>query len=374
MVGMEDREKTVVRTGIIGIVANALLASFKAAAGLAVGSIAMVLDAVNNLSDCLSVIVTIVGTKIASKKPDKKHPLGHGRAEYLSQMAVAVIILYAGITAIVESIKKIIAPEPPDHNVVSLTIIGVAIIVKIFLGLYYRKMAAKAKSDLLKASGTDALFDAALSTAVLVTALVFIGTGLNLEAYVSVLISIFILKAGYEMIREAVDDMLGHRVEGELTKKVKAIVNEIPGVYGTYDVVLHNYGPDRYLGSLHVEVDDTMTAKEFDQLTRDIVEAVYDETAIIMTGVGLYSRNTGDSEAMRIRSEITRLVMDHDNVIQMHGFYIDEKRKRITFDIIIDFDEVNTDELYAHIIKDVKEVAPGYEVKVTLDADISDLD
>ena len=370
---MENREKTVVRTGIVGIVANVLLAGFKAAAGLAVNSIAMVLDAVNNLSDALSSVITIIGTKIAGKKPDKKHPLGHGRVEYLSQMAVALLILYAGITALVESVKKIIAPEPPDHNMVSLVIIGVAIVVKIFLGLYFRKKAAQAKSELLKASGTDALFDAVLSTAVLISAIIFLATGFNAEAYVSILISIFILKAGYEMIREAVDDMLGHRVEGEYTKKVKEIVSAMPGVYGVYDVILHNYGPDRFLGSLHVEVDDTVTAKEFDQLTRDIVEAVYEETAIILTAVGLYSRNTGDDEAMRIRNEITRLVMDHDNVIQMHGFYIDEKRKRITFDIVIDFDETNIKELYEHIVADVKEVAPGYEVKVSLDADISDL-
>ena len=370
---MEDRERIVVKTGIVGIVANILLASFKAAAGLAVGSIAMVLDAVNNFTDVLSSVVTIVGTKIAAKKPDKKHPLGHGRVEYLSQMAVAVIILYAGITAIIESVKKIITPEPPEHTAVSLAIIGVAVVVKIFLGLFFRKRAEQAKSGLLKASGTDALFDAVLSTVVLISAFVYIGTGLNLEAYVSVIISIFILKAGYELIREAIDDMLGHRVEGEYTKKVKEIAGKIPGVYGVYDVVLHNYGPDRFLGSLHVEVDDTVTAKEFDQLTRDIVEAVYEETAIILTAVGLYSRNTGDDEAMRIRSEITRLVMDHENVIQMHGFYIDEKRKRITFDIVIDFDEANIKELYEHIVNDVKEVAPGYEVKVSLDADISDL-
>ena len=373
MACMENREKTVVRTGIVGIIANVLLAGFKAATGLAVNSIAMVLDAVNNLSDALSSVITIIGTKIAGKKPDKKHPLGHGRVEYLSQMAVALLILYAGITALVESVKKIITPEPPDHNMVSLIIIGEAAIVKIFLGLYFRKKASQAKSELLKASGTDALFDAVLSTAVLISAVVFMATGFNAEAYVSVIISVFILKAGYEMIREAIDDMLGHRVEGEHTKKVKEIVSAIPGIYGVYDVVLHNYGPDRFLGSLHVEVDDTMTAKEFDQLTRDIVEEVYSKTAIILTAVGLYSRNTGDNEAMRIRNEITRLVMDHDNVIQMHGFYIDEKRKRITFDIVIDFDEANIKELYEHIVKDVKEVAPGYEVKVSLDADISDL-
>ena len=370
----DNREKIIVRTGIVGIATNVMLASFKALVGMSVHSIAMVLDALNNLSDVMSSLVTIIGTKIAGKKPDKKHPMGHGRVEYLSQMLVAAIILYAGVTALWESVQKIIKPVVADYTPLSLTVISVAIVAKIILGLYVKKQGSKAKSELLKGSGTDALFDAVLSGAVLVSAIIYIVTKVSLEAYVSVLISAFIIKAGYSMIRDAVDEMLGHRVEGELIRKIKGIVVQIDGVHGAYDIILHNYGPEHYLGSLHVEVDDTMTAAQFDALTRDIEEAVFTQTKVILTAVGLYSRNTGNDSQLAVRSEITRLVMDHENVLQMHGFYIDEKRKRITFDIIIDFDDEDRDGLYRHILEDVQKAAPGYEIKVTLDRDVSDID
>lgn len=367
-----SREKTIVRTGIIGIAANILLASFKALVGLAVHSTAMVLDAVNNFSDVLSSVVTIIGTKIAARKPDKKHPLGHGRVEYLSQMIVAALIIYAGITALWESIKKIINPVDAEHSAVSLAVISVAIVVKIILGLYVKAKGKEVKSNLLISSGTDALFDAVLSTAVLISAVIFMAFKFNIEAYVSVVISIFILKAGIEIILEAVDDMLGHRVEGEYTRNVKASATAVPGVYGVYDIVLHNYGPDRYLGSLHIEVDDTVTADRIDQLTREINNKVFVETGVILTAVGIYSRNTSNDEQMRIRNEITKLVVEHDHVLQLHGFYIDEARKRVTFDVVIDFEASDREGLFEHIKEDVRKVLPEYDVIVALDSDISD--
>ena len=367
-----SREKIIVRTGVLGIVANVLLASFKAIIGIAVHSTAMVLDAVNNFSDVLSSVVTIIGTKIASKKPDKKHPLGHGRVEYLAQMIIAALILYAGITALWESIKKIINPVEPEHSAASLAIIAVAVVVKIVLGLYVRKQGKKAKSDLLMSSGTDALFDAILSTAVLISAIILIIFKFNIEAYVSVVISVFILKAGFEIIVEAIDDMLGHRVEGEYTKKVKECVLNFDEVHGAYDVVLHNYGPDKYLGSLHIEIDDTMTADKIDSLTRRINEKVYCETGIILTAIGIYSSNTSNEKLMKMRNEITELVVDHKHILQLHGFYVDEEKKRITFDVVVDFDEQDREGLVAHIIGDVKAVLPEYEVVVAIDSDISD--
>ena len=367
-----DREKTIVRTGIIGIVANILLASFKALVGVAIHSTAMVLDAVNNFSDVLSSVVTIIGTKIASRKPDKKHPLGHGRVEYLAQMIIAALILYAGITALWESIKKIIDPVDPDHSAVSLGIISVAIVVKIFLGLYVKKQGKKAKSDLLISSGTDALFDAILSTAVLISAVILIFFKFNIEAYVSIIISLFILKAGFGIIKEAVDDMLGHRVETEYTKKVKETVTTFPEVYGAYDIVLHNYGPDRYLGSVHIEVDDRMTADKIDSLTRNITGKVYEETGIILTAVGIYSNNSSDERLMKMRKDITELVVDHKHILQLHGFYVDEEKKRITFDVVVDFEEQDREGLIAHIKNDVKNVLPEYELVVAIDSDISD--
>ena len=367
-----SREKIIVRTGIIGIVANVLLASFKALIGLAVHSTAMVLDAVNNFSDVLSSVVTIIGTKIASRKPDKKHPLGHGRVEYLAQMIIAALILYAGITALIESIKKIINPVDPEHSTLSLVIISVAIVVKIFLGLYVKKQGKNAKSDLLISSGTDALFDAILSTAVLISAVILIFFKFNIEAYVSIIISLFILKAGFEIIKEAVDDMLGHRVEAEYTRKVKETVTTFPEVYGAYDIVLHNYGPDRYLGSVHIEIDDRMTADKIDTLTRNITSKVYEETGIILTAVGVYSNNSSDEKLMKMRKEITELVVDHKHILQLHGFYVDEEKKKITFDVVVDFEEQDREGLIAHIKDDVKKVLPEYELHVAIDSDISD--
>ncbi|MBR3142910.1 MAG: cation transporter [Clostridiales bacterium] len=367
-----SREKTIVKTGVIGIIANVLLASFKALVGIAVHSTAMVLDAVNNFSDVLSSVVTIIGTKIASKKPDKKHPLGHGRVEYLAQMIIAALIIYAGITALWESVKKIIEPVAAEHSAVSLAVISVAVVVKIFLGLYVTKQGKKAKSDLLISSGKDALFDAVLSTAVLISAVILLLVKVNIEAYVSVVISFFIFKAGVEIIFEAVDDMLGHRVEGEYTKKLKACVSDLPEVHGVYDIVLHNYGPDRYLGSLHIEVDDTMTADKIDALTRSITEKAYKETGIMLTAVGIYSNNSSNEKLMKMRNDITELVVDHKHILQLHGFYVDEVKKRITFDVVVDFDEQDREGLIAHIIGDVKNVLPEYDVAVSIDSDISD--
>lgn len=367
-----SREKIIVKTGIIGIIANVFLASFKAIIGVAIHSTAMVLDAVNNFSDVLSSVVAIIGTKIASKKPDYKHPLGHGRVEYLAQMIIAALILYAGITALWESVQKIIHPVEADHSAVSLTIILVAIVVKIVLGIFVKGQGKKVKSDLLISSGTDALFDAILSTAVLISAIILLIFKFNIEAYVSVIISVFILKAGYEIIKEAVDDMVGHRVEAEYTKKVKECVLSFDEVYGAYDLVLHNYGPDKYLGSLHIEVDDTMTADKIDALTRCITAKVFQDTGIFITAIGLYSRNSSNEKLMKLRNDITRLVVDHKHIKQIHGFYVDEENKRITFDVVVDFAEQNREGLIEHIKGDVKKELPEYEIIVALDSDISD--
>jgi len=171
---VNNRDKVIVRTSIIGILVNVLLAAFKAVIGVMSNSIAVILDAVNNLSDALSSIITIVGTKLAGKLPDRKHPLGYGRIEYLSAMIVSGIVLYAGITAAVESVKKIIEPQTPEYSVTSIVIIAVAVIVKIGLGKYVKGQGEKVNSGALVASGADALFDAVLSASVLACALIFI--------------------------------------------------------------------------------------------------------------------------------------------------------------------------------------------------------
>lgn len=366
----QQRQKVIVRTSLIGIAVNVLLAAFKAAVGLLSNSIAVILDAVNNLSDALSSVITIFGAKLAGRKPDKDHPLGHGRIEYISALIVAAIVMYAGITSLVESVKKIIDPQKPDYSTISLVIIGVAVLAKILLGRYVKKTGEKTHSGALIASGTDALSDAALSLAVLLTALLYTFKGISLEAYVGVVISGFIIKAGYEMISDTVKDILGRRANVEVSNKIKEIISEEPDVLGAYDLFIHDYGPDKAYASVHVELPDNMTVDKVDVLTRKLTDRVYRETGVILTGVGVYSRNT-DAKAERIRRDIEKIVMAHEWALQMHGFYIDEERKIIRFDVVMSFD-VSHSEGIKTICEEVKKVYPEYDLVIVPDIDITD--
>lgn len=366
----QQRQKVIVRTSLIGIAVNILLAAFKAGIGLLSNSIAVILDAVNNLSDALSSVITIFGAKLAGRKPDKDHPLGHGRIEYISALIVAAIVMYAGITSLVESVKKIIDPQKPDYSTISLVIIAVAVLAKILLGRYVKKMGEKTHSGALVASGTDALSDAALSLAVLLTALLYTFKGISLEAYVGVVISGFIIKAGYEMISDTVKDILGRRANVEVSNKIKKIISEEPDVLGAYDLFIHDYGPDKAYASVHVELPDNMTVDKVDVLTRKLTDRVYRETGVILTGVGVYSRNT-DAKAERIRRDIEKIVMAHEWALQMHGFYIDEERKIIRFDVVMSFD-VSHSEGIKTICEEVKEIYPEYDLVIVPDIDITD--
>ncbi len=367
-----SRDKVIVRTSVIGIIANVLLAAFKAAAGLIANSIAVVLDAVNNLSDALSSVITIIGTKLANRRPDKKHPLGHGRIEYLSAMIVAALVLYAGITSLVESVKKIIRPEAADYSAVTLIVVGAAIIVKLLLGRFVKSQGKKVNSGALVASGTDAVSDAILSASVLASAIIFMTTGLSLEAYVGVIIAVFIIKSGVELMLEALGDILGHRESPEVTKAIKQLINSEPEVRGAYDLILYNYGPSRSYGSVHIELPDTMSVDEVDVLTRRIQAKVFTETGVILTGVGVYSFNTKNSEAAAIRNAVQQKVFSHDWALQLHGFYADTAAKTMRFDVVTSFD-VEPRECVQTLCEEIKRLYPDYSVLVTPDVDVTDL-
>ncbi|MBR1458661.1 MAG: cation transporter [Oscillospiraceae bacterium] len=365
-----SREKMIIRTSIIGIFANLFLAAFKAAVGLLSHSIAIVLDAVNNLSDALSSVITIVGTKLAGKRPDKKHPLGYGRIEYLSAMVVAAIVLYAGITAGVESVRKLFEPETPDYSIVTLIVVGAAVVVKLVLGRYVKSVGERVHSSALIASGSDASFDAVLSVATLACAILYLLVGVQLEAVVGVVISLVIIKAGVEMLAETLDDILGKRMEPEFLSEIRKTIHEDPDVQGVFDLILHSYGPDRIIGSVHVEVPDTMDAEDIDQMERRIADQVFLKHGVLLTGIGIYAYNTKNDAVKEMRTAVTRIVMEHGNVLQMHGFYADTVKKTAAFDIIIDYGYEDRDELYAHITQDIREAYPDWTFRITMDIDV----
>ncbi len=364
--GRSDRERMIVRTSLIGIFANVLLVIFKALVGFLAHSIAVVLDALNNLSDVISSVVTIVGTKLAARKPDKKHPLGHGRIEYISALIVSALVLYAGITAGVESVKKILRPEEPDYRWYTLVVISAAVVVKLLLGLYVQAVGKKVNSGALTASGKDALFDAVVSASVLGSAVLYLTTGVLLEAYVGLLITALIIKAGFEMMLDTLDEILGKRVDRAFLSEIRATINQDPEVRGAYDLILHSYGPERYIGSVHVEVSEHMTATEIDRMERRLADTVFEKHGVLLAGIGIYSACSGQDA---LRKKVTELVCGHEGVMQIHGFFADEAQKSITFDVILDFEIGDREACFREIVSDVQKDFPDWQINATMDID-----
>ena len=367
-----SREKTIIRTSIIGIIANVFLAAFKAVIGLLTNSIAIVLDAVNNISDAGSSLITIVGTKLAGKEPDKKHPFGYGRIEYLSAMIISVIVLYAGITSFVESVKQILHPETPDYTAVSLVIVAVAVAVKILLGRYVKGVGEKVHSDSLINSGEDATLDSVISASTLVAAIIFLVFHVSLEAWLGAVISAVIIKSGIEMLRDTISRILGEQNDPDLSRNIKQTVNSFPDVHGAYDLVLNNYGPDSWNGSIHIEVPDTYSADRLDQLIRNIQAEVYTKHHVILTAIGVYSVNTKDADVVAARKKVSGIVSAHPFVKQMHGFYLVKDQKTMRFDLVISFDAEDRRKVCAEAAADVQKAFPDYTLQVAMDTDFAE--
>ena len=366
-----DRDKKIIKTSIIGIIANLILVAFKATIGILVNSIAITLDAINNLTDALSSIITIIGTKLAGKAPDKKHPYGYGRIEYFSSVIIAIIILVAGLTALQESIPKIFNPVLASYDFISVFIIAVAVVVKFVLGRYVKRVGEEINSQSLIASGSDALFDSILSLSTVVAAIISIIWHISIEGILGTIIAIIIIKTAIEIISETVNSMIGERVDKELTDKLKAEINAVDNVLGVYDLALHNYGPTQLMGSVHIEVPDELTAKEIHLLTRRIVLQIYGNYGIILT-IGIYASNKDDEEFAEIKKDLTEIVKKYPEIIQMHGFYVDPNLNIITFDLIIDFEAEDQDAIKNNVLKEIREIHPEFHFEAILDRDYSE--
>ena len=363
-----DRNTQIIRTSVIGIVANVLLAAL---VGILASSIAIIMDAVNNLSDALSSVITIVGTKLSERPADRKHPFGFGRIEYFSAIIIAVIVLSTGVTSLIESVKKIFNPTEPTYTTTTLIVIVVAIVVKLVLGQYVKRKGQQLKSDALIASGADALFDAVITLATLVSAGVMLLWHVSLDGVLGALISLVIIKAGVEMLASPVNELLGAKVSPELVSDVKREVMAFDGVHGVYDIILHNYGPNVMIGSLHINVLDTMTAYDIHGLTRKISTQIFDKHGIILT-VGVYSLATGDNRRADLQKKVLQTLAAKNEIVQVHGFYYNENDRRLSVDVVPDITVHDDAALIAQLTADIQPIVPDMTVTIVVDHNYSE--
>lgn len=367
-----SRARIIIRTSIIGIAANIFLAVFKLIIGLMSNSIAILLDAVNNASDVSSSIITIIGTKLAGREPDKKHPFGHGRIEYLSAMVIAVLVLYAGLSSLTASVKRIISPEAQVYTAPSLVIISVAVVVKLILGSYVKSVGRRVGSDSLINSGEDAGLDAIISAATLLAAVIYLGADISLEAWLGAVISLFIIKSGLSMLAETVSRLLGERGDSGLAADIKATVEGFDDVLGAYDLIINNYGPGTFIGSICIEVPDTYSADSLDQLIRKIKSEVNTKHNVIFTAVGVYSVNTTDPEAVAIRAAVEELILSQEYVLQMHGFFVNIKERSMRCDVVISFDAPSRISAYKTVVDSLQAAFPDYTLEILMDTDFAE--
>lgn len=363
----QSRNNQITKVSIVGIGANAVIAAFKVIVGLLSNSVAVLLDAINNVSDALSSAITIIGVKLAGKKPDSKHPFGYGRVEYFSAILVAGIIFAAGVSSMIESVKAILNPEPTSFTWVSVMVIVVAIVGKLILGRYFQNRGKVLNSDALVASGLDASFDAVLSAATLLGAAVSMIWSINIDGYIGVIISAFIIKTGIETLLDPLGKVVGKRVQGDLATAIKSKVAEVPGVLGAYDLILHDYGPDTAIGSIHVEVSDTLSSHQIQKICRRVSALIYSEFKAVMT-VGIYVMNDTDPEVIAMREDIRKIAMSQEGVQQIHGFFVDEEE--IAFDIVVSFDH-DAPAICHWLEEQIVEKYPGKKVRITTDTNYS---
>ena len=349
------RGKYAMLSSITGIVVNILLSIFKLSIGIFANSMAIISDALNNISDAGSAIVTMIGFKLSQKKVDADHPWGHGRMEYITGFFVDILIILVGFELLQSSIDKIIHPELPSINNITIILLVVAILAKLWLFVFYRKIAKTINSAAIKGTAYDSISDSISTLAVLISAFVAKFLSISIDGYVSLLVSIFILFTGYKAIKEIIDLLLGQKPDSEFVNQIEEFTKKYETIEGIHDIMVHDYGPGRKIVSFHAEVpanSDICRAHDIiDQMEQDIYEKFGCITTIHMDPIVV------DNEEINQMKKFTEEIVESINSeFSIHDFRMTDGGERINliFDLVITSDKnINVEELVLRIQKEI---------------------
>lgn len=340
----DSREGTVVTVSGLNILVNLIFAAIKVVIGLAVSSIAIISEGVNNATDSATSLITIVGTKLSAKHPTEKHPFGFGRIEYLTSLLISVLILFTGAELMESSVKRIFEPQEMSISYVTMAIIAVSALVKLALGLYTIKEGRRVDSSSLVALGTECRSDSVVSVITLVTALVFLVFHVSLDAYAGIIMSLIVLKAGFEVLKETLSDILGQAGEKELAQELYRIIRAEPLVLNAADMMLHNYGPDAYSGSVNVEIDHSKTVGEVYAALHELQLRIMHEKHITMV-FGIYAVDRDHAQIRQLREQVAAFVREQKHVTSYHALYIHPNGKDLSVDLVVDYDLADWEQL-----------------------------
>ncbi len=354
--------------GAAGLTANVLLFAAKLAIGALSGSVAILADAFNNLSDAGSSIVTLVGFKLSSAPPDAEHPFGHGRMEYLSALGVAALIMAAGFELFLSAVDKIRHPALPEFGVLTIVVLALAIAVKLWMALFYKKIGNTIRSEALKASCADSRNDVICTGVVLLTSLIGWLSGVAIDGYVGLLVALFVIWSGFTVIKETVSPLLGQAPDPEMVQDIKNTVMAHLGIIGVHDLIIHNYGPGRLVLSLHAEVschEDMMRSHDLiDCVERELSRKYRAIACIHMDPV-----DSGNEEVEALKITVETILEDIDPRLTMHDFRVvfGETHTNLIFDVVAPFDFKDEASVKAELQRRVTVVNPQLFTVVTVE-------
>ena len=362
----ESRNRTIIRCNKAGILLNFILSAAKLAIGFLIGSRAVVLDAVNGFSDMISSLISIISTVYAEKRTDREHPLGYGRLEYVSSMFTTVFIVFMGLHAIYGSVKEILHPDgAPDYNTAVIVLMIISLVAKVIYGIINRREGKRINAVALIMSGTEAIGDSGVSAAILVTILIYRATGLNLEVWLSIIISLLIVKTGLEMIRGCVNKLLGTRADPELQKSIRKLIASQRGVRNVFNLVIHNYGENVWIGSVDIEVDGDMPAAEITKLTRIIIRKTAD-LGVRMSSVGICGTHLSDPENAEMWDEILNILASRPEFTRASAFFRDAEEQTVSFFVVPAQPVRESREILEPLQKDLEKAFPGVTFNIDL--------
>ena len=333
----DSRDDVITMTSGLGIVVNLLIATIKVLIGVISSSIAIVSEGVNNLADAFTSILALVGAKLAKKHPDEKHPFGYGRIEYLASLVISTLILVTGIEMMISSIKLVFHPAEMSVSYLAIAIVAGTAIIKYILGGYTIKMGEKASSVSLIGVGTECRNDSFASIITIITALIYLLFHVSLDAYAGIIISLLIVKAGIDVLKETLSDLLGRPGEKELAKELYQKIRQTEGIIAAADMMLHNYGPDSYSGSVNVEIDHEKTIGEAYAAMHALQLKIMHEHNIVMV-FGMYAVDSDHDEIKLMRTQIASFVREREHVQSYHALYIDPDNRDIYCDLVVDYE------------------------------------
>ena len=357
-------------TGMVGIICNLILFATKLMIGMILNSISVMADAFNNLSDAASSIVSFVGVKLAQRPADKEHPFGHGRFEYIAAFIVSFLVLQVGLTCFKSSFTKILHPETVGFSLILVGILTLSVLIKVWLSLLNRKLGKRINSSVMKATATDALGDVLITSTTILSVIIGKVTGLAIDGYMGAIVSIFVLIAGFNIAKETLEPLLGEAIGRETYEEITKKVESYNGILGCHDLIIHNYGPSHMMGTIHVEVsnslDLTIAHEIIDHIERDILRDMNIFLVIHMDPV-----ETKNHKVLAETHIIKEKIFELEPNAAIHDFRIVEEhdKKRLIFDMEIpySYDEKKKKLLLRKIEDMLYAMDENYETLITVD-------